>query len=88
GAGKSTHRYQAPFILRRSDKFTIKTIWARHLDHIQWERIPDVNYTDDLESMLNDKEIELIVVSTPVMHYEYALMALEHGKHVLVEKPF
>ncbi|MST90152.1 NAD(P)-dependent oxidoreductase [Sharpea azabuensis] len=88
GAGKSTHRYQAPFILRRNDKFTIKTIWARNLNHIKWERIPNVNYTDDLESMLNDEEIELIVVSTPVMHYEYALMALEHGKHVLVEKPF
>ncbi|SDW73594.1 Predicted dehydrogenase [Kandleria vitulina] len=88
GAGKSTHRYQAPFILRRKDKFKIKTIWARNLDHISWERIPQVTYTDCLEDMLNDQDISLVVISTPVMHYEYAKMALEHGKNVVCEKPF
>ena len=88
GAGKSTHRYQAPFILRRKDKFKIKTIWARNLNHISWERIPQVTYTDCLEDMLNDQDISLVVISTPVMHYEYAKMALEYGKNVVCEKPF
>lgn len=88
GAGKSTHRYQAPFILRRPEKFTITEIFARHLDHIKWEKIPGVTYTDDLEAVLADENIDLIVVSTPVMHYEYTKMALEHGKNVVCEKPF
>lgn len=88
GAGKSTHRYQGPFIQRRPDQFQIKKIYARHLDHIAWKRIPGALYTDDLESVLSDPDIDLIVVSTPVMHYEYTKMALEHGKNVVCEKPF
>ncbi len=88
GAGKSTHRYQGPFVLRRDDKFTIKTVWARNLDHVKWEKMPGVNYTDDLDSMLQDEEIDVIIVCTPVMHYEYAKMVLEAGKNVIVEKPF
>lgn len=88
GAGKSTHRYQGPFIARRDEKFKIKTIWARNLDHLKWDKIEGATYTEDLESMLNDPEIELIVVCTPVMHYEYTKMALEHNKNVITEKPF
>ena len=37
---------------------------------------------------MGNPEIDLIVVCTSSMHYEYAMMALEHHKHVLVEKPF
>lgn len=36
-----------------------------------------------------DPEVDVIYVSTPhPFHAEGALLALEHGKHVLVEKPF
>lgn len=39
--------------------------------------------------MLNDPEVELVYVATPHSHhYQCAKMCLEHGKHVLVEKPF
>lgn len=41
------------------------------------------------EAMLVDGAVELIYVATPHSHhYMYAKMCLEHGKHVLVEKPF
>lgn len=41
------------------------------------------NYTELLES-----DVEAVVIATPVStHYEVALAALRHGKHVLVEKP-
>ncbi len=88
GAGKSTHRYQGPFIQRRPDLFHIKTVWARNLDHLKWEKMDGVTYTEDLESMLKDPEIDVVIVCTPVMHYEYAKMVLEANKHVIVEKPF
>lgn len=88
GAGKSTHRYHSPFILNRSDKFIIKSVWARDLNHIKWDRLKDVNYTDDLNSVLKDPAIDLIIVTTPVKHYEFTKMAIEHGKHVICEKPF
>ncbi|MGW8316633.1 MAG: Gfo/Idh/MocA family protein, partial [Bacteroidales bacterium] len=40
------------------------------------------------EAILEDPEIELVVVNTPDhLHYEMATLALEAGKHVVVEKP-
>jgi len=41
------------------------------------------------DALLSDNEIELVVVNTPdYLHYEHAKLALEAGKHVVVEKPF
>ncbi|RAS82847.1 Gfo/Idh/MocA family oxidoreductase [Priestia endophytica] len=88
GNGKSTNRYHLPFSLNR-DYLKVKTIYARNLDKKEWERVPDVLYTDDITTLMNDEEIGLIVVCTHTeSHYHFAKMALDHGKHVLVEKPF
>ncbi|MGN7412791.1 Gfo/Idh/MocA family oxidoreductase [Paenibacillus sp. SAF-068] len=88
GNGKSTNRYHLPFSLNR-DQLNVKTIYARNLDKNEWDHIPDVNYTDDVSTLMNDEEIQLVVVCTHTeSHYSYAKMALDHGKHVLVEKPF
>jgi predicted dehydrogenase/predicted transcriptional regulator len=44
--------------------------------------------TQDISEVLNDPEISAVHVATPnPTHYETAKMALEAGKHVLVEKP-
>jgi predicted dehydrogenase len=41
------------------------------------------------EALVSDPEVDIVYVSTPhPMHAENAILALEHGKHVLVEKPF
>ncbi|OCA83152.1 NAD(P)-dependent oxidoreductase [Bacillus sp. FJAT-27225] len=88
GNGKSTNRYHLPFVLQR-ENIRVKTIYQRNPKHESWDRIPGVNYTSDLDELLNDKEIQLIVVSTRVdSHYEYAKLVLEHNKNCLVEKPF
>lgn len=43
---------------------------------------------DDLEAFLKNEELEGVLVATPNnYHYEFALAALEHGKHVICEKP-
>ncbi len=43
-----------------------------------------INYKD----LINDKDIDVIAIATPVFtHYKMAKLALEHGKHVLIEKP-
>lgn len=40
------------------------------------------------DALLEDKEVEAIYISTPhPQHAEWAIKAMEHGKHVLVEKP-
>ena len=87
--GKSTNRYHAPFILNRRDKFTIKTIYARHPEKTDWARIEGVNYTSDLNSLLNDPEIDVVIVTTPhQFHYSYAMQVIEAGKNCVLEKPF
>jgi predicted dehydrogenase len=41
------------------------------------------------EDLVSDPDVDIVYVSTPhPMHAENAILALEHGKHVLVEKPF
>ncbi|WP_145407708.1 Gfo/Idh/MocA family oxidoreductase [Paenibacillus xylanexedens] len=88
GNGKSTNRYHLPFSLNR-DELNVKTIYARSLEKAEWERVPGVEYTDDISSLMNDQDIQLIVICTHTeSHYSYAKMALDHGKNVLVEKPF
>lgn len=48
----------------------------------KWE----IDAYDDLELFFNDADI-VYVASPHQTHYEYAKAALEHGKHVLCEKP-
>ena len=89
GNGKSTNRYHAPFIRRLGDKIRIKMIYARHPEKRDWDRIEGVIYTDDLQKLLGDPEIQVIIVTTPMSsHYEYAKKVLQAGKNCVVEKPF
>ena len=49
---------------------------------------PDINVTDQIDDVVNDKQINAIVISTPVFtHYDLAIRCLNAGKNVLVEKP-
>ena len=49
---------------------------------------PDINVTDQIDDVVNDKEINAIVISTPVFtHYDLAIRCLNAGKNILVEKP-
>jgi len=49
---------------------------------------PAVTATENAEAVINDKEIEAVVIASPVStHYEFAKNALNNGKHVLIEKP-
>src|SRR6202167_5619752 len=50
---------------------------------------PGVRVTSDAAELMSSKDLDAIAVVTPVWtHYELAKAALEHGKHVFVEKPF
>jgi len=49
---------------------------------------PDVHTYDDYRKMLAAEELDVIsVVSPNRFHAEHAVAALEHGAHVLLEKP-
>jgi len=49
---------------------------------------PSIEVTTEYEDVLNNPAVDAVVISTPVaFHYSLARKALEHGKHLLVEKP-
>ena len=50
---------------------------------------PDLAVTENPLDLLTSPKVDAIAVVTPVhTHFELAKAALEHGKHVFVEKPF
>jgi predicted dehydrogenase len=53
------------------------------------EAFPHIKIVGDAQEILQDPSIDVVAVVTPVWsHYELAKAALNHGKHVFVEKPF
>jgi predicted dehydrogenase len=51
-------------------------------------RYPTVETTRDYDEMLADPKIDAVAIATPVStHFEFALKALQSGRHVLIEKP-
>lgn len=49
---------------------------------------PEINFTTDFDSVINNKEINAVIIATPAeTHFGIAKKAMEAGKNVLVEKP-
>lgn len=85
--GMSGQVFHAPFI-ETNPHFQLCTIVERSKE-LSKERYPDATIVRSIPELLDDEDIELVVINTPdSTHYEYAKMALEAGKHVVVEKPF
>ena len=60
---------------------------ANRLDNVG-QLYPHVRVTKNYQELLEHGPVDVIVVATPTRtHYKIAKEALEHGKHVLVEKP-
>ncbi|MDO3425246.1 Gfo/Idh/MocA family oxidoreductase [Chryseobacterium sp. APV1] len=85
--GMSGKVFHAPF-LKEHPGFFISAIVERNKEESK-EKYPEAEIYCSVEEMLENADIELVVVNTPVQtHFEYAKMALEAGKNVVVEKPF
>lgn len=70
---------------------TIQAVGARDLARANEfaDKFAIPNRHQGYEALVNDPEVDVIYVSTPhPWHHEHALLALNAGKHVLVEKPF
>ena len=85
--GMSGKVFHAPF-LELHHGFELLGSWERSKKRIQ-EEYPEVKSFPSLESILEDKSIDLVIVNTPVAtHFEYAKKVLLAGKHAVVEKAF
>lgn len=85
--GMSGKVFHAPF-LKEHPGFFISAIVERSKEESK-EKYPEAEIYRSVEEMLENADIELVVVNTPVQtHFDYAKKALEAGKNVVVEKPF
>ncbi len=69
--------------------YHLRAIWGRHEEKLLNFKDEVDYHTTDLERILSDDQIDVIYVALPnSLHYIYAMKALQHGKHVILEKPF
>ena len=85
--------YWGPNLLRNlSSNYdsTVKTVVDTSKERREFvqKTYPGIHVTDELDSIINDPDIDAVVIATPVAsHYDLTIQALNKGKHVLVEKP-
>ena len=85
--GMSGRIFHAPF-LEIHPGFELVGSYERSQKNIQ-KAYPGTHSYDSLEEVIQDPDIELIIVNTPIpTHFDYAAQALKAGKHVVVEKAF
>ena len=84
--GMSGRIFHAPF-LSTNPGFKFKAVVERSEKKVS-ARYPDIVSYNSIDELLNDDEIELVIVNTPNnTHVDFAIKALNAGKHVLLEKP-
>lgn len=87
GYGVSGQAFHAPF-LHQLHQFDLSIVVERH-QTLSKERYPYVRICRDPQEAITDPDIDLVVITTPNdSHVPLARLALNAGKHVIVEKPF
>jgi scyllo-inositol 2-dehydrogenase (NADP+) len=85
--GMSGKVFHAPFF-NNSNYFKLYAVWERTKNEAV-VKYPNIKSYNSFNALLADSNIDLVVINTPsVTHFEYAKLALEADKHILVEKPF
>ncbi|HEX6193966.1 MAG TPA: Gfo/Idh/MocA family oxidoreductase [Chitinophagaceae bacterium] len=85
--GMSGKLFHAPFI-QSHPGYELTAIVERNKSESR-QKYPSSKLYRSFDDLVADKDIQLIVVNTPVQtHFEYTKRALQSGKAVVVEKPF
>ena len=85
GGGNWAKRY-VPAI-RNSEILDLKGV-AVGYDVSEFAREFDLRLYEEADQLFEDESIDIVcIVLQHQLHCEYAIRAMEHGKHVMVEKP-
>mmetsp|Transcript_23109 Transcript_23109/g.33855 ORF Transcript_23109/g.33855 Transcript_23109/m.33855 type:complete len:596 (-) Transcript_23109:38-1825(-) len=89
--GLSGRVFHAPFILTHP-RFRLTAVYERSKNesqHFAEKHGIKVDIVRSVGELLSRKDVDVIVVCSPIeFHFEHARLALEAGKHVLMEKAF
>lgn len=87
GFGLSGRYFHAPF-LAVNPRFRLKKVVERSKNEAQ-EFDESIENARSVDELLSDASIDLVFICTPNdTHFQYAMDALENGKHLVIEKPF
>ncbi|MFT5881149.1 MAG: scyllo-inositol 2-dehydrogenase (NADP+) [Moritella sp.] len=87
GYGFSAKTFHIPFIASLPE-FELTAISSSQRDAVSngW---PTAQYYTSADELLQHSDAELIIITAPnEVHFDLAKKALEHNKHVILEKPF
>lgn len=85
--GISSKTFHAPF-LTTMPEYELVSVVERN-GAASKAKYPNVKVVNSIEALLQDDSVELVIITAPnETHYPYAKLAMEAGKHVVVEKPF
>ena len=90
GYGMGGRMFHAPILtsIEGLKLVKVRETKAPNIAHIN-SNYPDAEIVNDSTSIFEDKNIELVVITSPNnTHYSLAKEALLAGKHVVVDKPF
>jgi predicted dehydrogenase len=77
--------------LAQDERAEVVAVYSRTMDKAR-ERAEEYGvprYYDDMHRLVDECALDgVIIATTPNVHYDQARYALEHGLHVLMEKPF
>ena len=77
--------------VKQNEGVTCVAMYTRKKEHAQnlADKYDIKDIYEDLEAMLNREDIDFVYVASPnSLHFQYSLQAMQHGKHVICEKPF
>ncbi|RVU86663.1 oxidoreductase [Leucothrix sargassi] len=87
GYGFSSQTFHIPFLLCNSD-YQITAISSSKPDVVK-QALPDVTVYSDAQQLIREADVDLVIITTPnEYHFPLAKLALEQGKHIVIEKPF
>lgn len=85
--------YWGPIIFKKLNDInprlvkTIVDIKTNRLSEVKY-KYPEINTTNSLDELLNDKMIDAVIIATPaISHFSIARKCLLKNKHILIEKP-
>ncbi len=88
GLGKIAHKFAHD--LKLSENAILQGVASRQVEKAKAfsEHYHSLAYYDSYEALAKDPNIDVVYVATPhPLHFENTMMCLQHGKHVLCEKP-
>lgn len=87
-----THWISEKFVdaAHSTDRYQLRAVYSRHIETAQqfYPNLPAQAYFDDLDALAKHPDIDAVYIASPnSLHCEQACLMMEHGKHVICEKP-